>query len=69
MSYTRSIFKGDWFFEASFGPGVYFRKDEVPGASDVHFPMFRTVGGIGRVLESGARVSMVFEPFVGRGIA
>lgn len=68
VSYTRPILKGDWFFEASFGPGVYFRKDEVPGVSNVHFPMFRTDGGIGRVLENGARVSVILSHLSDAGL-
>ena len=61
VSYSRPVFKGDWFFTASFGPGLYYRDNERPGVKHLHYPMFRTDGGLGRVLESGATVSVILS--------
>ncbi len=59
VSYRASFADGPWFFEASFGPGLYYRKDEDPGVGNVHFPMFRSQGGFGYALENGGTVALL----------
>ena len=68
LRYRRPIFKNGWFFDASFGPGMYYRHDEVVGVSHFHLPMFRTEGGIGRVLESGATLSVALSHLSDAGL-
>ena len=61
VSYRAPLFEGPWLFEASFGPGFYYRKDEAPGIGNLHFPMFRSQGGFGYAFDSGATIAVLLS--------
>lgn len=58
VSWKRPIKGTRWFIELSFMPGVFYREDEKPEVSKVHFPMFRTQGAIGFDFGNGNSASL-----------
>lgn len=61
ISYEHRFGGAPWYLEAGFAPGIYSRGDAAAGADAVTAPSFLTHVAVGRVLASGADVSLSFS--------